>query len=160
MEIQRTPRTSWFPRQPLRRRSRRVSPNPRTLKEPAQSAGSFRALLPASRGRAYDPAMATSEAAFFDLDRTLLRGASGPVFSEMLKTVGVIPDRSIPGEGFVYRIFDVIGETLPSMLLTRQAARVASGWNRSSVQEAGRRAAERLVDQVPPHGQGVDRAAP
>ncbi len=94
--------------------------------------------------------MATSEAAFFDLDRTLLRGASGPVFSEMLKAVGVIPDRSIPGEGFVYRIFDVIGETLPSMLITRQAARVASGWNRSTVQEAGRRAAERLVDRVPP----------
>ena len=35
-------------------------------------------------------------AAFFDLDRTLLRGASGPMFSTMLKRVGVLPDRSIP----------------------------------------------------------------
>lgn len=94
--------------------------------------------------------MPTSEAAFFDLDRTLLRGASGPVFSEMLRAVGVIPDRTIPGEGLLYRLFDVVGETLPSMLMTRQAARLASGWNRATVQEAGRRAAERLVEKVPP----------
>jgi len=89
------------------------------------------------------------------LDRTLLRGASGPVFSEMLKAVGVLPDRTIPGEGLVYRLFDVIGETLPSMLLTRQAARMASGWHREAVQEAGRRAAERLVDQVPPFAKAL-----
>jgi len=88
------------------------------------------------------------EAAFFDLDRTLLRGASGPVFTEALKAAGVVPDRSIPGEGLVYRVFDVIGETLPSMLLTRQAARVASGWQRSAVQEAGRQAARGLHDKV------------
>jgi putative phosphoserine phosphatase/1-acylglycerol-3-phosphate O-acyltransferase len=93
--------------------------------------------------------MGSSEAAFFDLDRTLLRGASGPVFSEMLRAAGVLPDRSIPGEGLLYRLFDVIGETLPSMLMTRQAARIASGWSRSTVQEAGRKAAARLVDQVP-----------
>ncbi len=89
------------------------------------------------------------------MDRTLLRGASGPVFSEMLKAVGVLPDRTIPGEGLVYRLFDVIGETLPSMLLTRQAARMASGWHREAVQEAGRRAAERLVDQVPPFAKAL-----
>src|SRR5689334_9370220 len=107
MQIQRTPRTRWFPRQPLRRRSRRVSPDPRTLKEPALMCRLLPRSAPGIRGRAYDPAMATSEAAFFDLDRTLLWGASGPVFSEMLKSVGVIPDRSIPGEGLVYRVFDV-----------------------------------------------------
>lgn len=88
-------------------------------------------------------------AAFFDLDRTLLTGASGPMFSTMLKRVGVLPDRSIPGEGLVFKFFDVVGETLPSMLVTRQMARAASGWDRSLVQEAGRLAAERLVDEVP-----------
>ena len=41
-------------------------------------------------------------AAFFDLDRTLLTGASGPMFSTMLKRVGLLPDRSIPGEGLVF----------------------------------------------------------
>jgi putative phosphoserine phosphatase / 1-acylglycerol-3-phosphate O-acyltransferase len=89
------------------------------------------------------------DAAFFDLDRTLLTGASGPMFSTMLKHVGVLPDRSIPGEGLVFKFFDVVGETLPSMLVTRQMARAADGWDRSLVQEAGRLAAERLVDEVP-----------
>ena len=88
-------------------------------------------------------------AAFFDLDRTLLKGASGPVFSTMLKRVGLLPDRTIPGEGLVFKFFDVVGETLPSMLATRQMARAASGWDRSLVQEAGTLAAERLVDEVP-----------
>ena len=76
-------------------------------------------------------------AAFFDLDRTLLRGASGPVFSTELKRAGLLPDRSIPGEGLVFKVFDVIGETIPSMLATRQMARAASGWERAKVQAAG-----------------------
>jgi len=88
-------------------------------------------------------------AAFFDLDRTLLQGATGPVFSAMLKRVGVLPDRSIPGEGMVFKLFDVIGETIPAMLATRQMARAAAGWDPSLVQEAGRQAAARLVDEVP-----------
>ncbi len=88
-------------------------------------------------------------AAFFDLDRTLLTGASGPMFSTMLKRVGILPDRTIPGESLVFKLFDVIGETIPSMLVTRQMARAASGWDRSLVQEAGRLAADRLVEQVP-----------
>ncbi len=89
-------------------------------------------------------------AAFFDLDRTLLRGASGPVITEALRAAGVVPDRHIPGEGLIYRVFDTIGETLPAMLLTRQAARMANGWSRAAVQEAGRTAAARLADQVQP----------
>jgi putative phosphoserine phosphatase/1-acylglycerol-3-phosphate O-acyltransferase len=67
----------------------------------------------------------------------------------MLKRVGLLPDRSIPGEGLVFKFFDVVGETLPSMIATRQMARAASGWDRTLVQEAGAMAAERLVDEVP-----------
>lgn len=88
-------------------------------------------------------------AAFFDLDRTLLRGASGPMFSTALKRVGLLPDRSIPGEGLVFKFFDVVGETVPSMIATRQMARAAAGWDRTLVQEAGELAAERLIDEVP-----------
>jgi putative phosphoserine phosphatase/1-acylglycerol-3-phosphate O-acyltransferase len=91
-------------------------------------------------------------AAFFDLDRTLLGGASGPVISQALRAVGVLPDRPIPGEGLLYKFFDTVGETLPAMLLTRQAARVAAGWNRSMVREAGELVAERLIDLVQPFG--------
>lgn len=91
-------------------------------------------------------------AAFFDLDRTLLGGASGPVISEALRRVGVLPDRVIPGENLLYRVFDTVGETLPAMLLTRQAARVAAGWNRSLVRQAGELVADQLIDVVQPFG--------
>lgn len=91
-------------------------------------------------------------AAFFDLDRTLLGGASGPVISQALRKVGVLPDRVIPGENLLYKVFDTVGETLPAMLLTRQAARVAQGWNRSLVREAGEFVAEHLVGVVQPFG--------
>ncbi|MEY2447702.1 MAG: hypothetical protein QOH79_1178 [Acidimicrobiaceae bacterium] len=90
------------------------------------------------------------EAAFFDLDRTLLRGASGPVISDALKNVGLVSDRNIPGEGLVYRIFDLVGESRPTMQLARQAARFAKGWTRSQAQEAGRIAAETLTAAVQP----------
>src|SRR4051812_42455932 len=53
------------------------------------------------------------EAAFFDLDRTLLRGASGPVISDALKQVGLLRDRNIPGEALVYRLFNLVGENRP-----------------------------------------------
>jgi putative phosphoserine phosphatase / 1-acylglycerol-3-phosphate O-acyltransferase len=89
-------------------------------------------------------------AAFFDLDRTLLQGASGPVISEALRATGVLPDRGIPGEGFLYQVFDLLGETRPSMILTRMAARFAKGWQRDLVQAAGEKAAEQLADTVQP----------
>jgi putative phosphoserine phosphatase/1-acylglycerol-3-phosphate O-acyltransferase len=96
------------------------------------------------------PAMAQRGAAFFDLDRTLLRGASGPIIADALRTLGVLGDRAVPGERLVYGIYERIGETVPSMALTRQAARLAKGWARDAVQEAGREAAKVLADAVQP----------
>ena len=89
-------------------------------------------------------------AVFVDLDRTLLRGPSGPVIGEALRRVGVLRDRSIPGERLVYRVYELFGETRPSMALTRQAARFARGWARDAVQEAGQLAAKTLGDAVQP----------
>jgi putative phosphoserine phosphatase/1-acylglycerol-3-phosphate O-acyltransferase len=89
-------------------------------------------------------------AAFFDLDRTLVRGASGPAFSQALREVGVIGETPVPGESLLYRMFDLVGETRPAMLLTRQAARLAKGWEAAAVRKAGRLAAERLVTVVQP----------
>ena len=89
-------------------------------------------------------------AAFFDLDRTLLQGASGPVITEALKAAGVL-DRSFPGERLVYQLYNVVGETLPSMLLTRRAARYAAGWSAEAVREAGRHAATGLANAVQPY---------
>jgi putative phosphoserine phosphatase/1-acylglycerol-3-phosphate O-acyltransferase len=94
-------------------------------------------------------------AAFFDLDRTLLRGASGPVIGEALRAHGLLDDRRIPGEGLAYWLYDLVGETRPSMLLTRQAARLAKGWPRGRVRAAGRDAAERLAGLVQPFAHGL-----
>ena len=90
-------------------------------------------------------------AAFFDLDRTLLRGASGPIVSAALRDAGVIPDRHIPGERAIYKIFDLFGENLGSMALTRQAARFAAGWSADAVVEAATQAAKVLTGVVAPY---------
>jgi putative phosphoserine phosphatase/1-acylglycerol-3-phosphate O-acyltransferase len=92
-----------------------------------------------------------SGAAFFDLDRTLLAGASGPAISAALRAVGLMGERSIPGQDLVFRAFNAFGETRPSMMLTRQAASLAARWPRSAAQEAGRLAAETLVELVQPY---------
>ena len=59
-------------------------------------------------------------AAFFDLDRTLLAGASGEVFSHAMRAAGLV-SRTLPGESLLYKLFNTVGETLPSMALARQA---------------------------------------
>jgi putative phosphoserine phosphatase/1-acylglycerol-3-phosphate O-acyltransferase len=94
-------------------------------------------------------------AAFFDLDRTLIRGASGPVLSDALRHVGLISGRPLPGEGLVFRFFDVVGETLPAMLLTRQGARMATGWKQADAQAAGRLAVDGLMAIVQPFAVGL-----
>ncbi len=89
-------------------------------------------------------------AAFFDLDRTLVRGATGPALTEAMRETGVIDRGPVPGESLVYRVFDLIGETRPAMILTRQAVRVVKGKRRALAREAGRLAADRLATVVQP----------
>ena len=71
-------------------------------------------------------------AAFFDLDRTLLAGASGAVYSDAMRDSG-FTTRGIPGERLLYGLFNAIGETLPSMLLARQGAALAKGRSRAAM---------------------------
>jgi putative phosphoserine phosphatase/1-acylglycerol-3-phosphate O-acyltransferase len=93
-------------------------------------------------------------AAFFDLDRTLLRGASGEVFSEAMRAAGLV-SRTIPGERFLFSLFNTVGETLPSMALARQAVGFARGRSRASVLAAADGAAERLLAMVQPFARTV-----
>jgi putative phosphoserine phosphatase/1-acylglycerol-3-phosphate O-acyltransferase len=90
-------------------------------------------------------------AAFFDLDRTLLGGASGPLLNEALVAAGLMPDRHIPGQHVMFRIYEVLGETLIGMAAARRFASMATGWNRAAVQEAAGKAAESLADHVLPY---------
>lgn len=93
-------------------------------------------------------------AAFFDLDRTLLRGASGEVFSDAMRAAGLVT-RNIPGEKLMYQFFNTVGETLPSMALARQAVNFAKGRSRATVQEAAEGVADRLVEMVQPFAEAV-----
>jgi putative phosphoserine phosphatase / 1-acylglycerol-3-phosphate O-acyltransferase len=88
-------------------------------------------------------------AAFFDLDRTLLAGASGEVFSDALRVAG-FTSRVIPGERAIYGLFNLIGETLPSMALARQGATMAKGRSRAAMLAAGEAAADQLAAMVQP----------
>lgn len=92
----------------------------------------------------------TTSAAFFDLDRTLLLGASGPIISDALRRHGLVT-RSVPGvERALFGFFNVFGETLPSILLTRQGARAARGWDVEAVAAAAADIAEPLAAAVEP----------
>lgn len=93
-------------------------------------------------------------AAFFDLDRTLLRGASGEVFSEAMRAAGLVT-RTIPGEKFLYNLFNTVGETLPSMALARQAVNFARGRSQAAVRAAADSVADQLVGMVQPFADGV-----
>ena len=89
-------------------------------------------------------------AAFVDLDRTLLRGASGPAISRALREAGIVDGRVLPGESLLYRVFDLVGETRPSIELARRAARFAKGWPQDAVQKAAESAADALIASVQP----------
>ncbi|CAN5562991.1 hypothetical protein BH24ACT5_BH24ACT5_07140 [soil metagenome] len=88
-------------------------------------------------------------AAIFDLDRTLVAGASGAVYSDAMRESGFV-DRAFPGEKLLYGVFNLIGETLPSMALARQAAALSKGRSRAALQAAGRAAAGQLAAMVQP----------
>jgi putative phosphoserine phosphatase/1-acylglycerol-3-phosphate O-acyltransferase len=94
-------------------------------------------------------------AAFFDLDRTLLKGASGPIISEALGAAGLAPERGVPGQSLLYRAYDLVGETLPSMALARGAARLARGQSVEVVRHVGKQAADRLEEIVAPYAHAI-----
>jgi putative phosphoserine phosphatase/1-acylglycerol-3-phosphate O-acyltransferase len=119
--------------------SKKASPKKSTSKTASSKKKATAAkVTPARRG-----------AAFFDLDRTLLAGASGPVFSEAMRTAGLV-SRSLPGERLLYGLFNAVGENLPSMALARQAVSFAKGRRREVVQQAAEQVADRLVALVQP----------
>jgi putative phosphoserine phosphatase/1-acylglycerol-3-phosphate O-acyltransferase len=94
-------------------------------------------------------------AAFFDLDRTLLRGASGEVFAGALRAAGLVGADPIPGEQLLYRLFNAIGETLPSMALARQAVTLAKGRSQAAVVAAAVGVADELCAMVQPFAETV-----
>ena len=93
-------------------------------------------------------------AAFFDLDRTILSGASAHVVSRVLRETGVV-NRNIPGESLMYQVFETFGENLPSMVLGRQAVIAMRGHSREEVRAASRTAAPDILAMVQPYANQV-----
>ena len=95
-------------------------------------------------------------AVFVDLDRTLLRGASGLALSAAMHAEGLFEGRhSLPGERLLYGLYDVMGESLAFMGMVRVAPRFARGWPIESVCRAGELAAPELAELVQPYAPGV-----
>ena len=89
-------------------------------------------------------------AAFFDLDRTLLLGASGPVLGEALQRAGVVPQHNLPGQGLIYQAYDRFGESLAGMALARAAAAGVRGRSRAALRAAAESATDALMEKVAP----------
>jgi putative phosphoserine phosphatase/1-acylglycerol-3-phosphate O-acyltransferase len=90
-------------------------------------------------------------AAIFDLDRTLVRTSTTPVLTQALLDQGVGRRMPLPGQGLLMRLYDVFGESLPSMAVARAAARMALGWPVAEVRAAAEMATDELERQVQPY---------
>ena len=90
-----------------------------------------------------------ASAAFIDLDRTLVKGATGPVLTAALRAAHLVPS-SVPLESLLYRVFETVGETLPSMLLARQGATAMKGKSRRAIRDAVHTAIPELIALVQP----------
>lgn len=88
-------------------------------------------------------------AAFFDLDRTLLAGASGELFSKAMTRAG-LTSGPLPGEKFLFGLFNRIGETLPAMAIARQGVTAAKGRSSAAVRAAAETVVDELVELVQP----------
>ncbi len=89
-------------------------------------------------------------AAFFDLDRTILPGGSGPVFAATLARLGVKTPH-IPGQELLFKLFDIMGESYLVMQLAKQAASRSKGLDRALVQASAEVAADTLMERVQPY---------
>lgn len=88
-------------------------------------------------------------AAIFDLDRTLIAGSSAEVFGQKLRSMGVaVP--TAPGQSLFFRLYERFGEDPVTMRLARHASQLFASERVSTVQAAGRLAADVLASRVVP----------
>ncbi len=92
----------------------------------------------------------TRAAAIFDLDRTIIRGATAPVFQRHLREAGIGSPSGNPLVGAFTWAYELAGESWLSMQLTRHSSRVAKGWPEKDVHTAATAAAEELAAAVQP----------
>jgi putative phosphoserine phosphatase/1-acylglycerol-3-phosphate O-acyltransferase len=91
-----------------------------------------------------------ASAAFFDLDRTLIRGASGPAIQARLREAGLGVRTNAAVAQLLYRAFDVAGENAITMRLVQEAVRASKGWPVKDVQVAAEAAVDDLAAMLRP----------
>lgn len=91
-------------------------------------------------------------AAFFDLDRTLISGPSGPVFQRHLAAAGLGGVPKVPGIDALWKLYEMTGENLVTMQAARLAVRGSKGWSVDTVAAAAEAASDELIDLVLPYG--------
>ncbi len=94
--------------------------------------------------------MTRTQAAIFDLDRTIIATSSGPVFQHHLAEHGLGRAGTALSD-FVFQSFNRIGESGVIMQLARFAARTAKGKSVEQMREAAEAAAEELQELVLPY---------
>ncbi len=67
-----------------------------------------------------------------------------------MRMAGLTGPNPVPGERLLFGLFNAIGETLPSMVLARQAVALAAGRSRDAVAEAAETVADDLCAMVQP----------
>jgi putative phosphoserine phosphatase / 1-acylglycerol-3-phosphate O-acyltransferase len=90
-----------------------------------------------------------TNAAIFDLDRTLVLGSSAAVFQRHLADVGLGTEYSIPGMGAYQKSYEMLGENPLMMQVARLFVRSAKGWPVGSVTSAAEAAVDELLGEIP-----------
>lgn len=94
-------------------------------------------------------------AAFFDLDRTLIRSSSAPVFAAHIAHAGITEHRDIPFANLFLKYYENVGESRLTMAPAKLSVRANNGWDVVEVQAAAEAAAQELVEDIQPFAAGI-----
>lgn len=94
-------------------------------------------------------------AAFFDLDRTLIRSSSAPVFARYMADAGVTEHRDIPLANLFLKFYEEVGESRLAMVPAKLSVKGTKGWNVAAVKEAATQASQELLGDIQPFAAGI-----
>jgi len=97
----------------------------------------------------------SNAAAFFDLDRTLIRSSSAPVFAKHMAEAGITEHRDIPLANLFLKFYEEVGESRLMMVPAKLSVRTSKGWNVQAVNAAATAAAQELLGHVQPFAAGI-----
>ncbi|MFT4988829.1 MAG: putative phosphoserine phosphatase/1-acylglycerol-3-phosphate O-acyltransferase [Acidimicrobiales bacterium] len=94
-------------------------------------------------------------AAFFDLDRTLIRSSSAPVFARYIADAGITEHRDIPLANLFLKFYEEVGESRLAMVPAKLSVRTSKGWNVAAVEKAATAASQELLGDIQPFASGL-----